>query len=245
MDASSPDARSSAPNAKRQPLWDLLVLGGLLIGVVASYFFVPDVKAFADAAFAALRAGDEARLRDLVSGFGAWGPIVLIALNLVQAVLAALPVLPIMIVSVLAYGPLWGGLLAWCGMLLASSLGYWIGRTLGGRAVERFVNAKTAANIHGFVERYGFWAIVAARLSPLLPTDAVSIVAGTAKYGFRKFLLSTALGSLPVIVLIGFVGADVTRLLWSLGAASVVTAAAFGVMVLRDRRKQAVHKLDA
>ncbi|PYE55832.1 TVP38/TMEM64 family protein [Deinococcus yavapaiensis] len=241
MNASPFDARSSA----RRSLLDILILGGLLLGAVSSYFFVPDVREFANAALAALRVGDEARLRDLVAGFGVWGPIALLALNLVQAVLAALPALPIMIVSVLAYGPLWGGLLAWSGLLLASSLGYWIGRTLGGRAMERFVNPKAAVDIHDFVERYGFWAIVAARLSPLLPSDAVSIVAGTAKYGFRKFLLSTALGSSPVIVLIVLVGADVARLLWTLGLASVVTVVAFGLMVRRDRRNNhGVHTLD-
>lgn len=212
--------------------------GAVLLGLVLLYALVPDVREIVAALWNALRSGDPRELRALVDGFGVWGPLTLLALGLAQVVLAVIPALPVMVASVLAYGPVWGSGLAWGVFLIASAFGYGIGRFLGVRAAGRFVKPQTMKAVRVIVERYGLWGIAVARLSPLLPTDAVSIAAGLAGLGFRKFMLGTAIGSLPLIALLVFVGAHTARLLWVLGALGVLSMAAFAVYVWRDRAGQ-------
>lgn len=228
--------RASTP-AKKGGLPEWVVLVVLVALVAGVYFFVPGVRAGAQEAFAAVASGDEARMHAWADTLGAWGPLTILALQLLQVVLAAIPALPLMLLSVLGYGPLWGGLLAWGGLLLACAFGYWIGRTFGQVAVDRFVSPGAERAVRDFVERYGVWAIVAARLSPLFPADAVSFVAGLSRLGFKRYLFASALGTLPVTLLLVFLGSDVKRLLGGLAIASLFVLALFVVYVVRDRRR--------
>jgi len=91
-----------------------------------------------------------------------------------QTLLAFIPSVLIMVVSVLAYGPLWGGLLSWGGLVMAALVAYGIGRALGPVTVDRLIGRKTEQKLKRFVERYGVWGIIVARISPALSTDAVS-----------------------------------------------------------------------
>jgi uncharacterized membrane protein YdjX (TVP38/TMEM64 family) len=90
------------------------------------------------------------------------------------------------------------------------------------------------------VEDYGVWAVIAARLSPVLSTDAVSIVAGLLGMGWRRFLLATAAGTLPLVVLIAVLGTDIDRmetgLIW---ISAVSLAAVVGYAVWRRRTGKA------
>ncbi|WP_052326715.1 TVP38/TMEM64 family protein [Deinococcus peraridilitoris] len=215
--------------------WTALLV--LISGIMGAYFFVPAVQQSAQEAFAAVASGEDAQIRAWADSLGVWGPLTILALQLLQVVLAVIPALPLMILSVLGYGPLWGGLLAWGGLLLACAFGYWIGRTFGQVAVDRFVKPRTARSVQDFVERYGAWAIVAARFSPLFPADAVSFVAGLSRLGFRRYLLASAVGTLPVTLLLIFLGSDVKRLLGGLVVASLLVLVLFSVYVVRDRRR--------
>ena len=90
---------------------------------------------------------------------------------------------------------------------------------------------------HETLERYGVWGVVAARLSPVLSTDAVSIVAGLVGMRFWRFVLATAAGTLPLTVLVAWLGADIDRLKTGLIWVSVVSLATFVGYVAYDRWK--------
>lgn len=206
--------------------------------LVGLYFLWPSFQSFIDEAVDVLRSGERARVEQWVQGFGAWGVVIILVLMLLQTLLAFLPSLVTMVVAVLAYGPLVGGALAWGGLILAASLGYGIGRSLGPVTVDRLIGTKTERKVSRFVERYGAWAIVAARISPVLSTDAVSFAAGLVKMRYLRFLLATAAGTLPLTVLIAYLGSDVERLKSGLIWVSVVSLVVFVGYVVYDRRKR-------
>lgn len=192
-----------------------LALLALLVGL---YLVVPPVGDFIDRAYTLLIEGDQQGFETWIGGFGAWGPAVLLATFLLQTLIPFIPSPIIMVAAVLAYGPWWGGALAWGSLLAAALLAYGIGRGVGPATVDRLIGEKTEKKVASFVERYGIWAVIVARVSPVLSTDAVSYVAGLVTMGWWKFVLATAVGTLPLTVLIAVVGSDLERfdtlLLW-------------------------------
>ncbi len=227
--------RQSGEGKQSRLTW--LIPLGIVAALVLLYFVWPGFQEFINEAYAVVTSGDREQLEAWVSGFGAWGPLLIYALMVAQTLLAVIPSLVVTVVPVLAYGPLWGGLLAWSGLLLAALVAYGIGRSLGPVTVERFIGHKTEKKIEGFVERYGVWGVIAARVSPVLSTDAVSFVAGLVKMGLRRFLFATAVGTLPLVVLIAFLGRDFGRLRSGLIWVSLVSLVAFIVYVVWDRRR--------
>jgi uncharacterized membrane protein YdjX (TVP38/TMEM64 family) len=88
------------------------------------------------------------------------------------------------------------------------------------------------------VERYGFWGIIAARISPALSTDAVSYVAGLTGMRRFRFLFATAVGILPLVALIVFLGKDIHRLKTGLIWISISSLLVFLGYVIYDHWKQ-------
>lgn len=212
-----------------------IVAGALVVVLVGLYFVWPGYEWVIDRTYRLVRQGDQQALRDWVRNAGALGPILVVALMLAQTLVPIIPSVLIMVVAVLAYGAWWGGLLAWGGLLLSGTLAFLIGRALGASAVDRLVGEKTERRIAGYVQRHGVGAVIAARISPALSTDAVSYAAGIVGMRFPRFLLATALGTLPLTALIGFLGANIERLSSGLLWVSIVSIGLFGAWVVFDR----------
>lgn len=209
-----------------------LALLSLLLGL---YLVLPGYRAFVDRAFDLIRLGESEELQEWIRGFGLWGPLLIVALMLAQTLLAFIPSLLIMVAAVLAYGPWWGGLLAWGGLLLAATLAYFIGRALGPVTVDRLIGHRAEQKLEAYVERYGVWGVIVARVSPALSSDAVSYAAGLVRMRFERFILATAGGILPLAALISFLGEDWDRLRSGLIWISAASLAVFVGYVIYDQ----------
>lgn len=162
--------------------------------------------------WAVLRTGDQAKVAAWVAQFGYWGPVLVVAVMVAQMFLIVINNALLILVSVLAYGPWWGGLLAWVGVLTASSVGYWLGRSLGEPVVQRLLGEKSEKKVAGFVEQYGLGAVAVARLTPVVSNDAISFVAGAMRMGYFRFVGVTGVAILPLIGLLAYLGQDSDRL---------------------------------
>lgn len=226
-------ARSS-----RLPLYISLGFVALLVGC---YFLWPEFQEQARQGFEVLKSGEQARIAAWMRQFGYWGPVVLVLAMVVQMFLFVVNVVLLMLVAILAYGPWWGSLLALTGVIVASTVGYVLGHSLGESFVRRLLGEKTERKVTDIVDRYGVWAIVIARLSPALSDDAISFVAGIARMGYWKFMAATVGGVVPLIALLAYLGEESNRLktglLW-VSAVSIVLLAAY---VWWDRRRQKSH----
>ena len=230
-----PDIQRRSQEGRGQSKWVWALPVGLVLVLVALYFVWPAFNRLVSEAYQVLSSGDQQRIEQWVDGFGAWSFVVLIGLMLFQTVFAFLPSVAIMVVAVVSFGPIVGGILTWGGLLLAASLGYGIGRTVGVATVDRLIGEQTERKMEHVLERYGFWAIVAARVSPVLSTDAVSIAAGLVQMNFMSFLAATAAGTLPLTILIAWLGAEIDRLQSGLIWISVASVAIFVAYVIYDR----------
>jgi uncharacterized membrane protein YdjX (TVP38/TMEM64 family) len=210
----------------------------LIVGLGVLYVAWPAFQTFVHEGYTVVASGEQERVERWVEQFGAWGVIVIIGLMLMQAILAFIPSLVIMVVAVLSYGPVLGGLLAWGGLLLAASLAYTLGRLLHPLTIEQLVGDKTEKKMEHFIDRYGLWAIVTARISPVLSTDAVSYAAGLVDMSYGPFILATGAGTVPLTVVVAYLGAEADQLGSSLIWVSAVSIALFLGYVAYDQWQQ-------
>ncbi|WP_373517948.1 TVP38/TMEM64 family protein [Pricia sp.] len=179
----NPDAVYENPSAKKSKA-PLYISISLLGGLVAAYFLVPQVESFLNEAWSVLTSDDEERIKSWVDGFGGFGPVLLVLTMIVQMFLLVVPTILLMVVSVLAYGPVWGSLIIFTSVFAASSVGYLIGSYFGDAIVTRIIGQKSEKKVEGFLNDYGFWAVIVTRINPFLSNDAISFVGGLLRMGY-------------------------------------------------------------
>jgi uncharacterized membrane protein YdjX (TVP38/TMEM64 family) len=180
---------------------------------------------------------DAATLRAYVRGYGAWAPLVLIALQTLQVVVAPVPGQVLATVAGYLFGPWWGTLYNMIGIGLGSALAFWLSRRYGRGYVERTIHPETLETFDAFVERRGLLALFVLFLIPGLPDDALCFLGGLTPIPLRRLVLVALVGRAPAFFLANVVG-DLVATGNLRGAALlflVVTLLALGGYLHRDR----------
>ncbi len=226
---------TASVNKSKLPLYISIAL---VACIVLAYFLIPSVNEFLDEAWSVLTSGDEQRITKWVDGFGWFGPVMLILAMIVQMFLIVIPSIALMVVSIIAYGPVWGSLIVFAAVFAASSIGYFIGRYFGPVIVEKLIGEKNEQKITDFIEDYGFWAVIVTRLNPFLSNDAISFVGGILKMTYWKFIGATLVGIAPLTIFIAILGRSTDQLKTGLLWGSLVSLALFGGYVYWDKKKR-------
>ncbi|WP_424493491.1 TVP38/TMEM64 family protein [Salinimicrobium sp. GXAS 041] len=214
----------------------LYISAAVILALVLSYFFIPQVQDFMSNGWDVLTSGDKVRTREWVSQFGWLGPVMIILVMILQMFLLVIPTPILMVVSILAYGPIWGSIILFVAVFLASSIGYFIGRYFGPVIVEKLIGGKTEKKISSFIDDYGFWTVIVVRLSPFLSNDAISFVGGVLKMGYWRFIGATMLGISPLIIFIAYLGGNYERLKTGLIWTSIISIVLFVLFVWWDKK---------
>ena len=230
------DTSSLKNNSVKKSKAPLYVSLGILVLLVASYFLIPAVNQFLNEAWSVLTSNDNERIRKWVGDFGWFGPLMLVVSMVAQMFLIIIPSVALMVVSILAYGPIWGSLIVLLAIFTASSIGYWIGRYFGPMIVERLIGHKSEKKIASFLDDYGFWAIIVTRINPFLSNDAISFVAGILKMGYWKFIGATIVGIIPLTIFIAIIGKSTATLESGLLWGSIISLVIFGGYVYWDKK---------
>lgn len=206
--------------------------------IVLSYFFIPSVQNFLNESWNVLTSDDEDRIKSWVGNFGWIGPLVLILTMVLQMFLLVIPSLLLMVVSVLAYGPIWGSVIIFVSIFTASTIGYLIGRYFGPIIVEKLIGQKSEKKIGDFLENYGFWAIFITRINPILSNDAISFVAGILKMNYWSFISATLIGIAPLTIFIAVLGRTTQGLKTGLIWGSIISLILFITYVYWDKKSR-------
>jgi uncharacterized membrane protein YdjX (TVP38/TMEM64 family) len=222
---------------KKQDQWIPVVVTSVIIGgLVIAYFTIDNFEDFVKEAWNVLTSEDESRIEDWISQFGAWGPVILMASFLVQMFAFVIPSWMLILVSILAYGPFIGSLYALAGIFLAATVAYYIGSLLGEYTLEKIVGKKSEKKMKAYLKRYGFWLVVIFRMAPFLSNDTISFVAGLVDMRYRRFILATLLGILPLIALTAFLGETNERLKSGFIWVSVISIVGYGAYIWWDHK---------
>ena len=218
---------------KKGPIFIYLSLAVIL---VACYFLIPQFKEEIDTAFDVLTGEDEERVQRWVSTFGVFGPIIIIMGMVLQMFLFVIPNVLLMMIAIVSYGPVWGSIISFCGVFAASSLGYYIGSKLSKVTLSKFVSIDNQRKISDYIQDYGVGAIMITRMCSF-SNDALSFVAGMLKMDYKKYIVSTLIGILPLIVVLAIFGKN-ERIEWALVWITAASLTMLVVYIIIDRRKK-------
>jgi phosphatidylserine/phosphatidylglycerophosphate/cardiolipin synthase-like enzyme/uncharacterized membrane protein YdjX (TVP38/TMEM64 family) len=125
-------------------------------------------------------------------------PVAVVASYVIGGMLMV-PVMLLIAVTGIVFGPFYGSIYAIGGSLLSAAVAYDAGRRLGSDTVRRLLGPR----INGLsrrIARRGILAVVIVRTLPIAPFTIVNIVAGASHIRFRDYLIGTFLGMLPGII---------------------------------------------
>ena len=214
-----------------------------LLGVLLIIYLVSDAfRGEVNRAVGVLGSGDTGALRDYILSYGAWAPVVSAALMVLQALAAFVPSFLLGLANGLAFGAFWGGMLSLVSAAVAAAISFGIARAVGRAPVEALVGRGSLGSADRWFERHGAYAVLVARLIPVVSFDAISYAAGLTRVGFWRFLGATTVGMAPATFVYSYLGERAPRfagvLLVVFGV--FVAAAVVGAVVRRRRRGRRV-----
>lgn len=134
-------------------------------------------------------------MAQFLSGFGIWGPLAFVGLQVVQVVIPIMPGGISCLAGVLLFGPVWGFVYNYVGICIGSALAFQIARKFGMPAVERAAGSQKLGRYLKWVDNGVFDRLFAAAIFfPAAPDDLLCFLAGVTRMRFRKFLLIILLG---------------------------------------------------
>jgi uncharacterized membrane protein YdjX (TVP38/TMEM64 family) len=129
-----------------------------------------------------------------------FGPLAVLG-GYVVAVMLAMPILLMISVGTLIFGPWLGMGYSLAGMLSGAIVSYGIGRVSGAYLLDRFGDEQIQDMANRLKNR-SLLAIVFLRAFPVAPFLVVNVTAGALRVRFRDYVLGTVLGVLPGTVML-------------------------------------------
>jgi uncharacterized membrane protein YdjX (TVP38/TMEM64 family) len=175
-----------------------------LAGIAVMGLVVVLVAPLRDSIAAALQ-GDHEEVRNQIDELGFWGPVLILAL----AVLHAVVFYPAEIIDAaagFAYGFFPALALMTVGWLLNGVICWAIGRSVARPLLDRWFGERRFERVERSIERGGATLLIAMRMIPILPFSIVSYAAGAARVPLGRFVWTTAVGYLPITALSVYFG---------------------------------------
>jgi len=173
-------------------------------GIALLALLVFAVPALHHAAVAAID-GDTAEVRRQLNSLGTLGPLLILALALIHAVVFY-PAEIVDAAAGFAYGFLPALALMMCGWLLSGLICFAVGRSVARPLLDRWFGTARFERTEARIERGGATLLLAVRLIPIVPFSLVSYAAGAARVPLWRFAWTTVVGFLPITAIAVYFG---------------------------------------
>lgn len=190
---------------KRLLRWLIWLLAGLLLaglGTVLVLWWRPIYEFVAD----------QEQIRTWVEGLGAWGPVAVILLEMIQALLAPIPGQAIEAVSGYLFGPWLGTLYPMIGLALGSFITFSLARRFGRPLAVKLIGQQSMSRLDDLVRRGGAPFFFLIWLFPFAPDDLAVVAAGLTPMPVAQFLVLMILGRWPGVFVAVWLGANAAQL---------------------------------
>jgi uncharacterized membrane protein YdjX (TVP38/TMEM64 family) len=184
------------PDGGGRPRIPMLEIGITLTGLALLAGLVLAVPALHDAFMAAIH-GETDEVRRQLDELGVAGPLLMIALTLIHAVVF-FPAEIVDAAAGFAYGFFPALALTMFGWLLSGLICFAVGRSVARPLLDRWLGEERFERTEAMIERGGVTLLIAVRLIPILPFSLVSYAAGAAHVPTWRFIWTTAIGYLPI-----------------------------------------------
>jgi uncharacterized membrane protein YdjX (TVP38/TMEM64 family) len=225
LDPSRPYDAQFFPQERRKPALRQIVLGviGLMLLVLlAGLWQWTPLRDYLDVLAMATYLEDFAR--------GPTAPLITVGGFLLGGLLV-MPVMILITVTILAFGPWWGLLYALIGMTSSALLTFGVGRLLGRKLIDHLSGSRLYRVSRGLAAK-GILAVITLRLLPVAPFSIINAVAGASHIRLRDFLVGTVLGELPGLLSLALFVDQVTETIRHPGPGSIGLLAAIAGAIL-------------
>lgn len=154
---------------------------------------------------------DPVALRAWVTGFGIWAPLVFIALQAVQVIVAPIPGQVTVLLGGFLFGAVAGTVYSLVGATIGSAVVFFLSRRYGRRYVERVVTPTVLSQFDAFTRGNALPAIFLAFLVPGIPDDILCFAAGLTDIDLWKLVSVSFVGRIPSFLLVSVIGLELAN----------------------------------
>ncbi|HEQ71667.1 MAG TPA: TVP38/TMEM64 family protein [Spirochaetia bacterium] len=176
-------------------------------------------------------ANNPERITAWVEGFGLWGPIAFIGLQIIQVVIFIIPGEIPQIAGGMLFGVAGGIIYSTLGIAVGSTVNFYLARTFKLSFVETLFSRESVEKMQRFISSsrtvvvYFFLFLI-----PGIPKDIIAYVAGLSRIRFRLFILVSSVGRLPGLLLSVLAGSALSEK--NLLAAGILLAVGLAMVAL-------------
>src|SRR5262245_51277351 len=178
----------------RKRLAQIAAGAGVLIVGICAWLVTTDAPAYQ---FVVRLSVDQNFLRQTLSEWGMWAPVLFVLLQALQVIVAPIPGEVTGVLGGFLFGEWYGLFYSLVGMTLGSVAAFAIGRWPGARSVRALVGQEIWDRMHFLVEARGSGLCAITYLIPGLPKDMASYLFGMSSMRFWLFALVSTLGRVP------------------------------------------------
>lgn len=175
-----------------------------LVGIAILAVLAFAIDPLHEAVKAALQ-GDHDEVRRQIDRLGATGPLLILALTLLHAVVFY-PAEIVDAAAGYAYGFFPAMALMMVGWILSGLICWAVGHRVARPLFDRWFGSSRFERVERAIERGGPTLLIAMRLIPILPFSIVSYAAGAARVPLWRFIWTTAAGYLPITAIAVYFG---------------------------------------
>lgn len=150
---------------------------------------------------------DQNTLKDLIIAHKYLGPLIFMAIQIIQVVIPIIPGGLTLAAGVLIFGPVWGFVYNYLGIVVGSITLFYIGRKYGQSLAQTLVKPKTYDKYMAMAEKHQRkfnWIFFFLILSPIAPDDALVLIASQTKMTWRFLLVTTVVCKAPAILVYSY-----------------------------------------
>lgn len=198
--------RSAAANPETVARLRRIIGVSLVVLAASAWLLFPGLRAELSDIVRMIGGGRVEALGARLESYGLWGPLISLAVMVLQGIVAPLPAFVVTFANGLAFGTWMGWAISLAGHVLASTVCFALARKLGRGPVERLITRKGLEAADRWLGRWGAQAVFFSRLMPGLSFDAMSYAAGLTTISYRRFIVATTLGVIPETLAFVYLG---------------------------------------
>ena len=219
---------------RRVVLYVLLVI----LGLAALGFSFFDVCPLVKTILPSLKI-NKTTIISLIRSLGPLGPLISMGLMVLHS-FVPFPAEVLTIANGMVFGPIWGTLITWVGAMLGAIASFGLTRRYGRPFVAQKVSASQLNKIDQWVQHQGAVSLLLSRFIPLISFNIINYGAGLTSVSWWTFFWTTAIGILPITVMMVTMGNSFNVLPWWVWAIVLIIIIGTTSLITSVRKKKSV-----
>lgn len=177
---------------------------------------------------------DKEHVRHIISGYGIFGAVIFLIIQIGQNVIAPIAHYPILLAGGYVFGPVLGFIYNWVGTSIGTILVILLARKFGRPLVNKMVSRKFIEKYDHVIQKLSPFGLFLIYALPVFPDDEISYLIGVSGMPVKRIIFAILLGKIPGAAL-SFMGDEVVK---GMSPTAVVQVAVLVIGTLFYFRKQ-------